>query len=144
MPDASTLVFAVAGPMTKVLCVCLTGYICALPRVGLLGQSTRSSVSRLNVNLFLPPFLFTTLSKSINLSALMVWWPIPLFVVFNIILGVFLGFCLVHVLGHERTKEHRGLILAACACGNVRKKTFPFRIVSFPNAVSSRAYRLGR
>lgn len=126
MPDISILVLAVAGPMTKVLSVCVTGYICALPRVGLLGSATRSALSRLNVNIFLPPFLFTTLSKSIDLSALLIWWPIPLFVVFNIIFGVLLGFALVYALGAlgQRTREHRGLILAACACGNVRGLSF--------------------
>ena len=113
------LMVAVAGPMAKVLCVCVIGYLCASPRIGLLGPPARSALSRLNVNIFLPPFLFATLSKSINLSNMLLWWPIPVFVVMNIFLGALFGLALVHVLGLQRTREHRGLILAACACGNV-------------------------
>ncbi len=120
MSDPYILLKAVASPMTKVLAICVCGFICASPKVGLLGPATRSSLSRLNVCVFLPPFLFTTLSKSINLSRLSIWWPIPLFVAFNLSLGLCLGLVLVYLLGSKRTREHRGLILAACTCGNVR------------------------
>ena len=119
MPAFLVLLKAAAFPMMKVLLTCALGGICATSRVGLLRPETRSALSRLNVAVLLPPFLFVTLMKGFTLSRLDVWWPIPLFVVLNNMLGLSLGYILLTLLG-SRAQRFRGVLLAACTCGNVR------------------------
>lgn len=61
----------------QVICICITGYVCA--RTGLLSPLSQKSISLLNVNVFTPALIFSKLASSLSLKKMIEVSVIPVF-----------------------------------------------------------------
>eukprot|EP00282_Hemiselmis_andersenii_P015287 CAMPEP_0114138804 /NCGR_PEP_ID=MMETSP0043_2-20121206/16523_1 /TAXON_ID=464988 /ORGANISM="Hemiselmis andersenii, Strain CCMP644" /LENGTH=159 /DNA_ID=CAMNT_0001232809 /DNA_START=352 /DNA_END=828 /DNA_ORIENTATION=+ len=104
------------GVHSQVCLVSAIGWVCSREDVGILNKATRSSLSRLNVNVLLPSFLFMRMVRTASVEVLLKWWCLPMFVFFNLLFGWVLGRLLL--FGVHVPKPQQGVVLAVTAIGN--------------------------
>mmetsp|Transcript_13291 Transcript_13291/g.30592 ORF Transcript_13291/g.30592 Transcript_13291/m.30592 type:complete len:396 (-) Transcript_13291:184-1371(-) len=123
---------AACVPVIKVLLIAFIGAFCARKNGKILKDSSVMGISKLIYNIFLPAFIFTKLTKTVDVQIISQWWPIPVFVALNFAAGLVCGLALLKLFP-QKSDKFKGLVLASCALGNVGQ--IPLALV--PSACSS-------
>ena len=132
MPRFEVVLQAACIPVIKVLLIAFVGAFCARKNGKILKDSSIMGISKLIYNIFLPAFIFTKLTKTVDLQIISQWWPIPVFVALNFAAGLLCGVVLLKLFP-QKSEKFKGLVLASCALGNVGQ--IPLALV--PSACNS-------
>ncbi|KAL7612065.1 hypothetical protein Lser_V15G07063 [Lactuca serriola] len=108
---------AASTPILKVLIVTALGSFLALDSIDILGQSTRKQVNNIVFFVFSPALVGNNLARTITLESIISMWFMPVNILITFIIGSALGWLLLIIT--KPPKHLKGLILGACAAGNM-------------------------
>ncbi|CAI9272185.1 unnamed protein product [Lactuca saligna] len=108
---------AASTPILKVLIVTALGSFLALDSIDILGQSTRKQVNNIVFFVFSPALVGNNLARTITLESIISMWFMPVNILITFIIGSALGWVLLIIT--KPPKHLKGLILGACAAGNM-------------------------
>ncbi|XP_023767407.1 protein PIN-LIKES 3 isoform X1 [Lactuca sativa] len=108
---------AASTPILKVLIVTALGSFLALDSIDILGQTTRKQVNNIVFFVFSPALVGNNLARTITLESIISMWFMPVNILITFIIGSALGWLLLIIT--KPPKHLKGLILGACAAGNM-------------------------
>ncbi|KAL7612064.1 hypothetical protein Lser_V15G07064 [Lactuca serriola] len=108
---------AASMPILKVLIVSALGSFLALDSIDILGQTTRKQVNNIVFFVFNPALVSNNLARTITLESIISMWFMPVNILITFIIGSALGWLLLIIT--KPPKHLKGLILGACAAGNM-------------------------
>nr|KAJ0223751.1 hypothetical protein LSAT_V11C200076510 [Lactuca sativa] len=108
---------AASMPILKVLIVTALGSFLALDSIDILGQTTRKQVNNIVFFVFNPALVSNNLARTITLESIISMWFMPVNILITFIIGSALGWLLLIIT--KPPKHLKGLILGACAAGNM-------------------------
>lgn len=111
---SANALFASLQACVHVFLIC--GFGVLLCHRGMLDKASRKTLSTLCKNLFLPALLIAKVGPTISAHAFLLWWPLPVFALTYIAVGLIAGWVLGKVLGLD--KDMCNFVSVACAFPN--------------------------
>ncbi|KJE94713.1 hypothetical protein CAOG_05312 [Capsaspora owczarzaki ATCC 30864] len=122
--EISNVILPAIKATAKVILLAAVGV--AAKRLGILNSETSTRLSKLVLNFAVPALTFVSIAHAITFDNIKELWPLPLFGLLYICLGMAFGWIICRICRFP--KAIRNLVMVCCAFGN--SQTIPLALVS--------------